>query len=352
MSSGGFQLVGIYQWDEANDEAITLADAACAAYIDNEGERFELADFPTTARVLATGEIAVIDADMVDAETAWMIEYGLNSLLLAPLFEQDKIIGLAEIASADRTLLSNRDTIRACQNVIEQASAWLTAPLRNNPKDDLLDLARNLKTATNASSCSLSSWLPNSSEATVVVTYSSAFWNLGIGPKTALKEWMSAKLVLEKNLPTVLHASDPDILPEEKNDLDEFKSLTKVIVPLTIGTRPIGFIDVSDVELERSIGEKELFSWGGIAGQAALAIQNAQLMDMAQVVLDEQTALRRSIEVISASVDRDVILNGLAEQLGQAVDATCVYINEFQNDFQSYTAEACFISAKGAGQGK
>jgi hypothetical protein len=197
MSSGGFQLVGIYQWDEANDEAITLADAACAAYIDNEGERFELADFPTTARVLATGEIAVIDADMVDAETAWMIEYGLNSLLLAPLFEQDKIIGLAEIASADRTLLSNRDTIRACQNVIEQASAWLTAPLRNNPKDDLLDLARNLKTATNASSCSLSSWLPNSNAATVVVTYSSAFWNLGIGPKTALKEWMSAKLVLE-----------------------------------------------------------------------------------------------------------------------------------------------------------
>jgi diguanylate cyclase (GGDEF)-like protein len=347
MSSGGFQLVEIYQWDEANDQAITLADASCAAYIDREGERFELADFPTTARVLATGEIAVIDADMADAETTWMIEYGLNSLLLAPLFEQDKIIGLVEIASADRTLLSNRDTIRACQNVIEQASAWLTAPLRNNPKDDLLDLARDLKTVTNASSCSLSSWLPNSNEATVVVTYSSTFWNLGTGPKIALKEWMSAKLVLEKNLPTILHASDPDILPEEKNDLEEFKSLTKVIVPLTIGTRPIGFIDVSDVELERSIGEKELFSWGGIAGQAALAIQNAQLMDMAQVVLDEQTALRRSIEVISASVDRDVILNGLAEQLGQAVDATCVYINEFQNDFQFYTAEACFISAKG-----
>ena len=347
MSSGGFQLVEIYQWDEANDQAISLADAARAAYIENEGERFALVDFPTTARVLASGEIAVVNADMTDSETKWMDEYGLNSLLLAPLFEKDKIIGLAEVASSDRTLLSNRETIRNCESVVKEASSWLRAPLKENAREDLFKLANELKKATNASSCSLSSWQPDLDEATVVVDYSSAFWNLGAGPKTPLKEWMSAKLVLERNLPTILLASDPDILPEERKDLDEYKSLTKVIVPLTVGTRPIGFIDISDVEVERSIGEKELFSWGGIAGQAALAIQNAQLMDMAQEVLDEQTALRRSIEVISSSVDRDVILTGLAEQLGNAVDATSVYINEFQNERQSYKAEACFISSKG-----
>ena len=76
MSSGGFQLVEIYQWDEANDQAISLADAARAAYIENEGERFALVDFPTTARVLASGEIAVVNADMTDSETKWMGEYG------------------------------------------------------------------------------------------------------------------------------------------------------------------------------------------------------------------------------------------------------------------------------------
>jgi diguanylate cyclase (GGDEF)-like protein len=43
-----------------------------------------------------------------------------------------------------------------------------------------------------------------------------------------------------------------------------------------------------------------------------------------------------------------VILTGLAEQIGTAVDATSVYINEFQNDFQSYKAEACFISSEGS----
>ncbi|MCP4769594.1 MAG: hypothetical protein GY875_25465 [Gammaproteobacteria bacterium] len=55
MNSGGFQLVEIYQWDEANDQAISLADASRAAYIENEGERFALADYPTTAKVLASG---------------------------------------------------------------------------------------------------------------------------------------------------------------------------------------------------------------------------------------------------------------------------------------------------------
>jgi len=348
MVSGGFHLVEIYQWDEANDQAISLADTSRAAYVENEGERFALSDFPTTAKVLASGKIAVINADMTEAETKWMEEYGLNSLLLAPLFEKDKVIGLIEVASSDRTLLSNREIIRNCKKVTQEASSWLTAPLEENPKEDLFKLAGELKKVAGASSCSLSSWQPDADEATVVVDYSNAFWDLGAGPKVPLREWMSAKLVLERNLPTILLASDPDILPEERKDLDEFKSLTKVIVPLTVGTRPVGFIDVSDVEVERSIGEKELFSWGGIAGQAALAIQNAQLMDSVQEVLDEQTALRRSIEVISSSVDRDVILTGLAEQLGKAVDATSVYIHEIQNDRQSYKSEACFISSKGA----
>ena len=348
MNSGGFQLVEIYQWDRANDQAIGLADVSGAAYIENGGERFALADYPTTARVLATGKIAVINVDMADPETKWMNELGLTSLLLAPLYKKEKVIGLAEVASSDRTLLSNSQTIRDCENVIQEASKWLTAPLKTNSREDLFNLAGELRGVTNSSSCSLSSWVRDSDEAIVVVDYSSAFWNLGIGPKVPLKEWMSAKLVLEKNLPTILVASDPDILPEEKADLEESKSLTKVIVPLTIGTRPIGFIGISDVENERSIGKEELFSWGGIAGQAALAIQNAQLMDMAQEVLDEQTALRKSIEVISSTVDRDVILSGLAEQMCTAVDATSVYINEFQNDLQSYKAEACFISSKGS----
>jgi len=352
MSSGGFQLVQIYQWDQANDLAIALADVSGAAYIENEGERFSLVEFPTTARVLATGKIAVINADMADSETKWMGELGLTSLLLAPLYQKGNIIGLAEVASSDRMELSNSETIRACESVIEEASKWLKAPLKTNPTEDLFFLASELRRATQSSSCSLSCWVPESDEAIVVVDYSSAFWNLGAGPKTPLKEWMSAKLVLEKNLPTILVASDPDILPEEKVDLQEFKSLTKVIIPLTVGTNPIGFIDISDVEIERSIGKEELFSWGGIAGQAALAIQNAQLMDMAQEVLDEQTILRKSIEVISSTVDRDVILNGLAEQMCNAVDATSVYINEFQNDFHTYKAEACFISSNGSDKEK
>jgi diguanylate cyclase (GGDEF)-like protein len=352
MSSGGFQLVQIYQWDQANDQAIHLADVSSAAYIDNEGERFALADYPTTARVLATGKIAVVNLDMADSETKWMGELGLTSLLLAPLYDKGEIIGLAEVASSDRTILSTSETIRACESVVQEASEWLSAPLKTNPREKLFSLAGELRRVTKSSSCSLSSWLPYSNEAIVVVDYSSAFWNLGTGPKVPLKEWMSAKLVLEKNLPTILVASDPDILPEEMVDLQEFKSLTKVIIPLTVGTNPIGFIAISDVENERSIGKEELFSWGGIAGQAALAIQNAQLMDMAQEVLDGQTALRRSIEVISSTFNRDVILSGLAEQMCTAVDATSVYIHEFQNDIQYYKAEACFISSKGSDKEK
>ena len=147
MESGGFHLVEIYQWDQSSDEAISLADAAHAAYIEHEGERFRLDELPTTAKVLASGNIATIDADMQLPESEWMEEYGLKTLLIAPLYRQEEIIGLAELASADRTLLSNRATLAKCEAIIQQASAWLKHPLKDSPRKKLFQLAEDFKTS-------------------------------------------------------------------------------------------------------------------------------------------------------------------------------------------------------------
>jgi PAS domain S-box-containing protein len=62
------------------------------------------------------------------------------------------------------------------------------------------------------------------------------------------------------------------------------------------------------------------------ADQAATAIENARLFQAAQRRLDEMAAVLAAGAAISSSLDLTTILSRLAEHMGQAVDATSVYI--------------------------
>lgn len=346
MKSRGFDLVEIYQWDEANDEAVLLMETSRALYVDHRGVDYALAEYPTTARTLTTGETAVINAEMDVAEKKWMDNFGMAALLMIPLIRKGRVIGLAEIAGYDRTTLSRKRVIRACENVIREASGWLSEPLPANSREDLFRLAEDLRKVSDAAGCSLSAWTSGSENLTLVVDHVNAFWNRDNRPRYPLAEWPSGRRALAGTLPTIFVASDPEITPDILADLEEVNALTKVLIPLKIGNQSIGFLDISDVSSERRFNREELFEMGGIAGQVALAMQNAQLMDWAQNVLHEQATLRQSIEIFSSTVDRQAIQMALAEQLCIAVDATSVCVYELDSKGQSCRVEACFISPK------
>lgn len=75
--------------------------------------------------------------------------------------------------------------------------------------------------------------------------------------------------------------------------------------------------------------------------QAAIAIENAQLYTQTQQRLKEQIALRKAGQVIAASLDIETVLHHIAEQMGQAVDATSVYISgvDMETDTLTILAE-------------
>ncbi len=65
------------------------------------------------------------------------------------------------------------------------------------------------------------------------------------------------------------------------------------------------------------------------ADQAAVAIENAQLFETAQRRLAEQAALLAASTAVTSSLDLALALNRLAEQMCRAVDATSVYIGDW-----------------------
>ena len=62
------------------------------------------------------------------------------------------------------------------------------------------------------------------------------------------------------------------------------------------------------------------------AGQAGLALENARLYTEARRQLEEQNALREAGTIISSTLELEIVLSRVAEQMGQIVNATSAYI--------------------------
>ncbi len=96
-------------------------------------------------------------------------------------------------------------------------------------------------------------------------------------------------------------------------------------VPIKWQERVVGVILVDDYQPDR-FGAADVELLNLFADQAAVAIANAQLFDAAQRRLAEQSALLAASAAISSSLDLATVLTRLAEQMGRAIDATSVYI--------------------------
>lgn len=101
LKVSGTQNYVISSWDTEKDEVVTLFGFTAGENVSHEfGQRYKLADYPLTAKVLKERFIATVRGDDPKAdraEVSLMEEVNLKSLLMVPLVTQDKVIGLMEL---------------------------------------------------------------------------------------------------------------------------------------------------------------------------------------------------------------------------------------------------------------
>jgi putative nucleotidyltransferase with HDIG domain len=99
------------------------------------------------------------------------------------------------------------------------------------------------------------------------------------GTAYSLYEFEATRRVLENSEPKVVQASDPEADPAEVVWMKEQKALSCLMLPLGTGEKIIGFVEVVATEQERNFTEDEIQLCQAMAGQAAIAIDNAALFD-------------------------------------------------------------------------
>jgi two-component sensor histidine kinase len=95
--------------------------------------------------------------------------------------------------------------------------------------------------------------------------------------------------------------------------------------PIRVGEQIVGLLNV-DCRQPGRFNPADAQRLEAFAQHAATALQNARLHAETRRQLREQTALRQAGAVISSSLDSEMVLMRIAEEMGRAVDATSAYL--------------------------
>jgi GAF domain-containing protein len=249
-------------------------------------------------------------------------------------------VALATVAIHNAQLYSDITQRAAELSTLLTTSQAVSSTLHLNKA--LLLIVEQMVKVTGVTSCTLSRW---DEEVDAIITW--AQWHQpgfkGIdeqGTSYPLDDYPTTRIVLEQNRPITILASDLGADQAEVAIMHQVDALSLLMLPLTVGEQVIGLIEVVETEYERRFTSTEIHLCQALAGQAAVAIRNAQFHAETQQRLKEQTILREAGNVISSTLDLEAVLQHIVEQLGRSVDATSAYICDWEVEVKTSTVLA------------
>jgi GAF domain-containing protein len=156
--------------------------------------------------------------------------------------------------------------------------------------------------------------------------------------------------LMPRMLESVLAVDDFSELTRDRRVAMEKEGLQAMAsVPLKAKDAALGIMVITS-RVPRAFTSQDLGLLSAIGNQTGMAIENARLYAETQRRLQEQTALREAGAAISSTLDLEAVLSRIAEQMGQAVDATSAYISIYESETMASTVLAEYISPQACPQ--
>jgi diguanylate cyclase (GGDEF)-like protein/PAS domain S-box-containing protein len=110
-----------------------------------------------------------------------------------------------------------------------------------------------------------------------------------------------------------------------KGFLEEVLTQSELCVPIKLGDKVIGALDVQSIRLN-DFDQADVAAMEAVADQVAIAIENARLYDEAKKRAEEMAALHRIGLVTTSTLDLDEVLRLIYEQVSQLMKLDTFYI--------------------------
>ena len=165
----------------------------------------------------------------------------------------------------------------------------------------LLEIAMRMTSLLDCHFCAISEYDPVTDATVTLAEFDRAGHRIPDASPYRLRDYPLTRSVLAEQTTAVVNVDDPDADPAEVRREGD-RSL--LMVPLVVQGRSIGLVEVVDQRRARSFSRQELRLAGAIAGQAAVALQNAKLFAERQRSQEDITALRAALARLARGLPR------------------------------------------------
>jgi len=324
----------LYEWDQQINAVRTLVEYAINPWsdLDEPGTVYSLDENPTTSQVLLTGEpqaFSLSDPDLPPHMRDYFRRWDLCSVLFIPLVARGQVIGLAELMESRWERRFTADDIRLARAIASQVAVAIeNARLFEQTTQALRALQRRtlqLETIREVSERITSTLDMGQLLSQVVHLLKERFgyyhvhiylvdeageylvMTEGVGePGRIMKERGHRLRIGEQGLVGRVGATGhPELVPDVSkcpyfypNPLLP-KTRSELTVPLKLDDWVIGVLDVQSEEVG-GLTEEDLTLLTGLAGQIAVAIENARLFEELEQRVRERT---RELEAAKAEAE-------------------------------------------------
>ena len=141
----------------------------------------------------------------------------------------------------------------------------------------LLEIAMRMTSLLDCHFCAISEYDVESDAVRALAEYDHAGQRLPDANPYRLRDFPLTRRVLNEQITAVVNVDDPHADPAEVAELRREGDRSLLMVPLVVQGRSLGLLEVVDQKRSRDYSRQELRLAEAIAGQAAVAIQNAKL---------------------------------------------------------------------------
>lgn len=191
---------------------------------------------------------------------------------------------------------------------------------------ELLELVcRQIIQELGVTSCSLSQWDRNRNVVTTQITYvvqpnrENLRFHGDAGTDYPLEEYPATARVLRERVAIAVRADDPTADPAELAYLREMGQQTNLMLPLMVGDKVIGLLEIFQRDRPRTFAPEELEQAWGLARQAALVVEGGHLFVEARRETEDLAALVEATTALFARLEPEAVLRTAAEQLVRIV---------------------------------
>lgn len=187
----------------------------------------------------------------------------------------------------------------------------------------LLEIAMRMTSLLDCHFCAISEYDLETDAVRTLAEYDHAGRRLPDASPYLLRDFPLTRRVLGEQTTAVVNVDDPHADPAEVAELRREGDRSLLMVPLVVQGRSLGLLEVVDQKRAREYSRQELRLAQAVAGQAAVAIQNAKLFAERRRSEEDITRLREALVRLTAHVPQLAEAAGRGAALGVVAQAVC-----------------------------